>query len=135
MCHELSQCFNDRTEVSYMDSCINWSGLCDASDWLHKVEDTTSYRFFPFNRSTSKKGVLFHVQCPVDTAWVALLVGAGGSIPHFVSGFLDLKRTLPEALAIPTDVDDGGARIRSEKTYIAPQSMIYDLLYVVDILF
>lgn len=61
MTHELSQCFNDHTEVSLMDCCINWCGLFDASDCMNKVERITSYRFFRFNRCTIKNGVVFHV--------------------------------------------------------------------------
>lgn len=66
MHHDLSQCFDELTEFSNMDRCINWSSLCDIFKCLHSLNNIIAYQFFRFTRASTINGVICHMRGTVN---------------------------------------------------------------------
>lgn len=104
--HEMSQCFNELTEVICMDRCNNWSGRCHISKFLHSVNNINAYRFFIFTSESTIHGVKCYVRGTVDDQWLHLQAKRNDGCSHILSKLRNLKTTPPEILMCPSDLDD-----------------------------
>lgn len=133
---QLSKCYNDRTMVTRMQNCINWSGLCEKTNCIYRISNITQYRFFKFNRvpvtDSRQHKVICMVKSTKSDTWINMTNGLQRDKSCFLSRLPDLRQTPPESVKEPVDFNEVTARIMSEDSRIQNPDKFRDLLALRD---
>ena len=130
--NEISQCYNQFTQVSSMRQVANWSGLCDKLKCNNNVNFITQYRFFRFSRTTEGEGdncsIVCHVRSTCTEEWRTLESDKNNKFTSILKFSPDLNLTPPEKQACPPDLDKFEQNLDSEKERIDSQAKMRSLL-------
>jgi len=149
--HQLSQTYNEHTQVTDMKHTINWSGLCEEQGCLNPINSFSQYRYFHLSKRTVEQHesrlsrassttspslrTTCHVRVAVTDEWKPISVDHHGLATGFLRFAPDITATPVTVIKCPDGMNEVTKRIHSVESRINNAAKITSLYQLRDHVF
>ena len=142
---QLSFCYGEEAKVQQLRRLVNWSGLCEQTNCLRKIDNITQFRYFRIRRIGKTNAVdsfsglyysEWHVKHKWSDEWKKLFNNCRGDNPEGALKFCpDLSLTPPLEIECPDGCEKVTKRIQSEAGRIGSSTKMANLYALRDFVF